>query len=787
MKTLVSENFLKNIPKDKKEFVLSKLDKFIEELEKNNYDIRSISNSFSVWKIKGNDNIYKFRIDSSNRVLFTYTSKVEGIRGEYKEDNRLLILDYCNHDEQIRRAKELEIDISYIDLNNNDINDNIDDIINEKMYKNYCYNSASTITRVVDNDKLISLLKDNSKETIYYLSDEQDDVIKSQTPLFLFGSAGSGKTTIGIHKIYSLYKTHSIDIGYFTYSTLLKEETKEIFDYLCKDDDKEKMHSKVEFYDVNSYLTQSSKALDFVRFDEFKLWIEENILKFDNKLDIDIFHIYREIRGIIKGMIGIDWKYQSGDLYSQRLIDKEIYLGLSSDYTTFNNRELAYDIAIKYDKWLINNDKFDENDIARMALKELDEGNVKKYDFIVVDEVQDLSEKQIYFLYNLAKDKHNILFSGDFNQTINATYFNTHRIESLFKIHNENIKVNNKTLETNYRSCKEIVKLSNKVSELRIDKLYKSKNDYIEKYIDLDESSNTKPVILGNSEYNKKSLLSIADDRHYVAIVVSDEYEKDKLKNELNICENVFTVGEIKGIEKPYIVCYNLISNYKDDWDYILEGVDFDKHNLYRHHFNMFYVAITRARNNICFYEEKKSKLYNELIDYIDYVDKFDERNLKLNIKSTSDDYFKEGKYLEAKGKYSHAISQYKKSKVCDSNIHIRRCEALMLRDKGKHLEAANEFFDISEYELASQCYKASNNKLGFLKCLVNLNKEYEEILMELNILNSSPLDIVLKEDDEKLSKCYFKIYEDYIDKKINEQSDNVDLIEYSIKFLKSN
>ena len=60
MKTLVSEIFLKNIPKDKKEFVLSKVDKFIEELKNNNYDIRSISNSFSVWKIKGNENIYKF-------------------------------------------------------------------------------------------------------------------------------------------------------------------------------------------------------------------------------------------------------------------------------------------------------------------------------------------------------------------------------------------------------------------------------------------------------------------------------------------------------------------------------------------------------------------------------------------------------------------------------------------------------------------------------------------------------------------------------------------------------
>ena len=231
MKVLVSEIFLKNIPKDKKEFVLSKLDKFIEELEDNHYDMKSISNGFSVWKIKGNENIYKFKIDSSNRVLFTFTSSISGIRGEFKEENRILILDYCNHDEQIRRAKELNINIDFIDLNNNEVNDSIDDIIIYKMYRNYSYNSESTITRVVDNDKLISLLNDDLKETVYYLSDEQNSVINSPTPLLLFGSAGSGKTTIGIHKIYALYKNNDINIGYFTYSELLKQETEKVFDY----------------------------------------------------------------------------------------------------------------------------------------------------------------------------------------------------------------------------------------------------------------------------------------------------------------------------------------------------------------------------------------------------------------------------------------------------------------------------------------------------------------------------------------------------------------------------
>lgn len=786
MKTLVSEIFLKNIPKDKKEFVLSKVDKFIEELKNNNYDIRSISNSFSVWKIKGNENIYKFRIDRSNRVLFTFTSNISGIRYEFKEENTILILDYCNHDEQIRRAKELSINIDYTNLNINEVDDTIDDIIIEKMYQNYTYNSSSTITRVIDNDKLISLLSDDSKETVYYLSDEQDDVIKSQTPLLLFGSAGSGKTTIGIHKIYALHKNYDINIGYFTYSQLLKQETERVFDYLCKNDDKNNEYSKVEFHDINSYLIENSKALGYVKFEEFKLWIEENIIKYNNKLDLDIFQLWREIRGIIKGMIGIDWKCHDKTLYNQRLIDKDIYLGLSSDYTTFEDRKLAYDIAEKFDKWLLDNNKFDENDMARITLKQVIDNNINKYDFIVVDEVQDLTEKQIYLLYNLVKQPKNILFSGDFNQTINATYFNTHRVESLFKIHNKDIDVNNKTLRTNYRSCKEIVKLSNEVSKLRMNKLYKSKNDYLEEYIQLDNfEKEVKPVLLKASQPNKEKLLNIANDRHYAAIVVSDEYEKIKLKNQLGIEDNVFTVGEIKGIEKSYIVCYNIISNYEKDWEEILMGIEYDKHNLYRRYFNMFYVAITRARNNICFYEEKNCKVYDKLNDYIDYINDFNEKNLNLHIKSTSDDYFKEGKYLESKGKYNHAISQYKKSKVWDVDKHIKRCEALLLRDEGKYIDSGNVLFDIKEYKLALDVYKSSRDNEGILKSMVMLDSTYEEIYKVFKNIDINPMNIVLDSKKHKdWHDKYFDIYDTYVEKKLNEQIENVNLIEYTIKSL---
>lgn len=50
MKILISENFIKNIPKEKEEFTLSKLDKFITELKNKNYNIKDLSNGFSIKK-----------------------------------------------------------------------------------------------------------------------------------------------------------------------------------------------------------------------------------------------------------------------------------------------------------------------------------------------------------------------------------------------------------------------------------------------------------------------------------------------------------------------------------------------------------------------------------------------------------------------------------------------------------------------------------------------------------------------------------------------------------------
>ena len=848
MKTLITDNFIKNLPKERKNTILEKVDNFINELQKNNNEIKNIPNSYSVRKIKGNENIFKFRVDIANRVLFTFASKINYIRDEFKEENALIVLDYCNHDNQIKRGRSLNLNVDYNDL---DIEEKFEELIDEN-YKTYYYNPEEVITRIVDNKTLLKLIKEDEKNAIYYLNEEQEECLQSNlTPLFLFGSAGSGKTTVGVNKIYSLYKEYEINIGYFTYSKLLTNETSKMFEYMCSQSGKSKFNSKVNFKYISKYLYSKSNKLKAINFYKFKDWFYDNAnrnIKI-KKANIDVFDLYKEIRGIIKGIVGINWMpYKEFNLkdYSvetieylkeknyihlkesyfilntnvdiiitnlcydnreqkdnilnnlnllqqnidteivnQKMIDKNMYLSLSSEYSIYDKetRNTIYDVCLKYQEWLSENNLYDENDVTRIVLENLNNNKIDKYDFLLVDEIQDLTEIQIYLMYKLVNNPHNILFSGDFNQTINPTFFNSTRIETLF-MNNSYNKFYKKVLYTNYRSCSDIVNLSNKIADLRIEKLYKNKrNDYIEKSI---REKTNKPFLLKENEANKRNLINMIKDRHYVAIVVTDDEEKEKLKYQYGIDSSVFTLSEIKGIEKNYIICFNVISKNKDKWEKIFQGVSYENHSFYRYYFNMLYVAITRARDYVCFYEDESSlQLYEEIKEYIEKVNDFDKTLLKFDYISNDDDYFNEGQYLESKEKYEEAIAQYKKSNVANITHFIKRCEALILKEKGKCSEAGSKLLKLKEFNLASECFIEEENFNKVLKCYVLANKSYEQILKEFKELGINPLQVALqKSSKEAWMNDFYLLYEEYINQKINTNLENISYIKDTLEII---
>ena len=802
MKILISEKFKKSVPNEKKDFVIEKIRQLEEELkrlEEEKQSIRNIKKGFSIWKLKpAKENIYKFRVDEANRIIFTYTKYLKNWdKDEFEDDNNILILEYCVHDEQVRRGRSLDLDVGgYIDLDDIDLTDEEANVLydpEDEKYNTY-YNPSDDKISIYSDEDLKNIFGLNSREEIYKLNEEQKVVLRSECPVFLFGSAGSGKTTIGVRKIRSIYNSNdNMRIGYFTFSKKLKEETKDLFEYLEKFSENHTT-SSIDFYSLEEFLTNSTNVKRPFKYRRFKDWIyTENIQKHMQIEDYDLSELYREIRGIIKGMIGIEWCKNDPNLYKKVLMDKDEYINIKPEYSSFKDKEKAYSLAERYQKYLDKENLKDDNDLAREVIEKIENGEIEKYDFIVVDEIQDLTEKQIYMIYKLVKNSKNVFFSGDYNQTVNPTYFNTHRIKTLFTIVEEDFK--EYSLDLNYRSHKEIVKLSQRVSDLRVECLYQDrKNDYRERYIESDDTRNYRPILLRKSDENKRRLFEIASTRHYVAVIVADESEKNHLINDINIDgfkENIFTVPEIKGIEKQVIICYNLISRHKDIWKEImrLEGKEkFEKQYIYRPYFNSLYVAITRARKQVCFYEENRNELYDILADNIDIVDAFDENRFNLSTVSTSDEFLKEGFEYEKQEKYESAIEMYMKSSAEGRYAYKSRCEAYIAKERedddkkvSEKFEAAGKaLFKLREFKSAGECYNESNNIIGQIKCMLALEKDYDYIEKLCAEIDKTVIEVAFETNgfnsyrNETVILNFLKLYNKKIDEISMEKVDRM-------------
>ena len=186
---------------------------------------------------------------------------------------------------------------------------------------------------------------------------------------------------------------------------------------------------------------------------------------------------------------------------------------------------MLYELTLRYQSFLLEEGKVDENDLARVFLRKLMNQEISLFDFVIADEIQDLTEIQIYCLIRLARHRNHLLFTGDINQTIRPTYFHTGRIESILKTSNTHLDFIKHQLVKNYRSTKEVVDLANQVVDLRIERLgLNKKNDYHEVPIRGEQS----PIFYFDPKSFQELVKFIETglNRHYVAIVVPDEEEK---------------------------------------------------------------------------------------------------------------------------------------------------------------------------------------------------------------------------------------------------------------------
>ena len=808
MKILITELFLSHIPQGKESFVLQKMSQFVREYVASKFNMSAMRTGVSVREIKNNRNglrIFKLRINKGDRILFTFDT--DRVRSEYRQ--AILFLDYCHHDDQAMRGRMIGVSNQQVEeyLTSEE---SIDEFI-DQQYINFDYDPNRVITRVINVETMGQLLDEREDKAVYYLNDEQFECLApTDAPTFIFGSAGSGKTTINIHKAFIL-AMQPIKVAYFTYSSYLVEDAKKLFQKILEESPEyraDELLKRVHFYHLNDYISQEVSIYQTVSYEQFRTWVIERQPLLLKQLGLGIYDIWKEIRGIIKGMIPKEWidyrvnmkewslasdlvevivkkglghvdgedlvlhaeklyeaktrfldqyelkavllMHQILDQYllNHALIPKEIYLKLDEQYCLYSSsqRELLYELTLRYQMFLSAEGKVDENDIARQFLNRLMNQNVPLFDFVIADEIQDLTEIQIYCLIRLARNRNNLLFSGDINQTIRPTYFHTGRIESILKTSNTHLGFIKHQLVKNYRSTKEVVDLANQVVTLRIQCLgLNKKNDYYEIPIRGEQH----PIYYFDAKHPLEmvKLIETGLNRHYVAIVVPDEEEKKNFERLTQQKGAVFTVEEIKGIEKDYIICYNVMTKYKTAWETILNQ-DVMYQNQYRYYFNLLYVALTRARHHLCFIEEDMPpSLYEQFESEFLSFDTFDETELKLNQLSTDNQFYKEAQLYERRELYEQAITEYELSQLEEAKTDIARCRALMKNKEGHHVEAGHDLMHLKEYEKAALCYRQGHDRLNYLKALVFQELPFAQIQQEFEKEGSNVLTFVYEQD----------------------------------------
>lgn len=741
MKYLISEYFKRRLDSmsDRRsaDAIVAKLADFGRALAKEEGRFRDLPSGFWVRKIKDSPNIYKFRINSGDRILFSPLSECGDNRHEYQ--GSIIFIDICTHDQQVRKGKRSSGKITPVDLEIDFEPYSEDFDVEDRLFSGFqfdgsekpiSYDLNKSVTYVLEEKQFSALLEEKNQDWIFYLNDKQYECLRHiHTPLLLRGSAGSGKTTVALHKL--LTCSHgNYDVAYFTYTKHLLDNAERLYSRFKGEGD------RTSFNRISDYCLRivGRKEFDLMTIEGFLGWYQETQLRFKFFTTFDPVDVWAEIRGVIKGFMGLAW----GRDGSHPLLRKEEYLGLSDKYSVFSkqDRERLFNIATKYQEWLDQEGRLDENDCARLAIVKQEQSGSENFDYIVVDEVQDLTELQIAFLLRHVRDLRNIFFSGDEHQNVNATYFAFHRIGVFFaergKIRPELI-----TLNQNYRSQRNIVDLANRLIDLRKKHIGATECDYHESFV----RDGRKPFFVSNKSDFLQSIVAKANERHYCIIVTPDSEEKRRLLDVLGANARVFTVSEVKGLEYPYVICCNLISRSRRHWDDILANRG-RKDARYRYYFNAFYVAITRARENLCIYEDEEGlPLFEQLGSMFDIVDEFDEERMRLTQLSSSSEWLRDAMRLEAQGKLFQAIGAYKKA---EDAMGEARCRAMLLAREGRYAEAGDLAMAAGLFQEAAEYFQQGNDVFNSLKCRIWSGDTHHE-LEDLGLNLSRQVELFVK------------------------------------------
>ena len=586
------------------------LSKLIGYLEKDDFQSADVK--------KVGDNLYRSRLNRNDRVLFSIY--------HHQGQSYALILEYIkNH--AYEKSRFLN-QTTTLDENKIPVIKSVEEIKQEPLvYVNPKHKSFNLL------DKIISF--DESQQSIYSLS----------PPLVIIGSAGSGKTALTLEKM-----KHAVgDVLYVTQSAYLVKNSRDLYyaNHYENEDQQVDFLSFQEF--LESIHVPEGKP---VTFKHFQQWFARN--RQSNQFR-DAHKLFEEFRGVI-----------TGPATDKSWLSREDYLALGVKESIFlqEEREAVYSIFEKYLIFLKDKALYDSNIISHQYLKKIQ----SRYDFVIVDEVQDLTNIQLYLIIKSLHQAHDFILCGDSNQIVHPNFFSWSKVKSLFYKQDDLNQSEQliRILNTNYRNSPQVTEIANKILKIKNNR-FGSIDKESHFLVESNGHNQGEVVFLQDNDHIKQELDKKTKASTRFAVIVMTEEQKPSAQKHFST-PLVFTIQEAKGLEYENIILYNFLSQEEQRYREISKGVtakDLEKDikfsrakdktdkslEVYKFYVNSLYVALTRAIKNLYWIESSPKQHVLNLIGLTNAQSTLE----MVDSNSSLDDWRQEAHKLELQGKQEQA------------------------------------------------------------------------------------------------------------------------------------
>ena len=497
----------------------------------------------------------------------------------------------------------------------------------------------------IDDELLQEVLANDSNEKmkniVNTIQQEQNNVIRNvrDKTLIVSGIAGSGKTSVALHRIaFLLYKIKNLtsnDILIFSPNQIFTEYISNVLPELGEDNTLQTTFNDylsnniTEFSEVESfmdfigkYYSESVDNIELIKYKQsdniikdIELYVEDYIRKarmVNDFTENKIYTVYKEdVNDLLHNRYNTLPFFERVDVIAEKLSEanykgsikkkptykklimensifkkdyKDIYIGFfSSPYTKIrmNDQEIRHFMKSKTIGY--------EDALLFVYMKGLLEGFYYERDIrqVVIDEAQDYSYLQYLIISKIFRNS-NFTILGDVNQTINP-YYKYKSLDILADIFKQSKCI---SLTKTYRSSPEIIEFTNRILGLE--------------HVCAIRKTESVPLI------HRTDSSMLRDDINYLknkykslAVITRDSNTAVRLYEEL---KEEFPISLLNGNSEEFNKELVVLPAY------LAKGLEFDSVIVYsdkmskylKNEKNLLYVACTRAQHELIVYSTRK-------------------------------------------------------------------------------------------------------------------------------------------------------------------------------------